>query len=193
MSISSKVVIMTNDELLDYRDEWFNKGVSRGRFEERCDQFQAKEPEANAGSAATDVLRPVEGSSRSVGGRSPTATSERMGVTAGETAPSQTPGAVADPVAYRYRWKIDGEWTSWRVSSRSQKVEGYLPSLEEIPLYTRPAPSDDAIREALADAKAELQYLEARVDLKPRRRANTRELIQRLAALALQSPAEKEG
>jgi len=48
---------------------------------------QAKEPEANVGSAGTDPLtRPAMGSSRAVAGRSATATSERMDATAGETA-----------------------------------------------------------------------------------------------------------
>lgn len=43
-----------------------------------------------------------------------------------------------EPVAWRYRWKIDGEWVSWRVSERSQASEHLLPSLEEYPLYLAP-------------------------------------------------------
>lgn len=43
-----------------------------------------------------------------------------------------------EPVAWRYRWKVDGEWTSWRVADHSQKSEGYLSSLEETPLYAHP-------------------------------------------------------
>jgi hypothetical protein len=38
------------------------------------------------------------------------------------------------PVAWRYRWKLDGEWTSWRVSDHSQKSRR-LKDLEEQPLY----------------------------------------------------------
>jgi N6-adenosine-specific RNA methylase IME4 len=59
-------------------------GVAPGPSEES----RAKEPEANAGSAATDMHRPAQGSSRPVDGRSSTATSERMDATAGETAPN---------------------------------------------------------------------------------------------------------
>lgn len=44
------------------------------------------------------------------------------------------------PVAWQYRWKLDGEWTDWRVSDASQKSP-YLRDLEERPLYTRPASS----------------------------------------------------
>ncbi|WP_454618356.1 hypothetical protein [Bradyrhizobium cenepequi] len=56
------------------------------------------------------------------------------------------------PVAFRYRWKLDGEWTSWRVSDASQKCSG-LKDLEEQPLYARPsaptAPQEaDRVREA---------------------------------------------
>lgn len=45
-----------------------------------------------------------------------------------------------EPVAWRYRWKIYGEWVSWRVSERSQASEHLLPSLEEYPLYLAPPP-----------------------------------------------------
>ena len=38
--------------------------------------------------------------------------------------------ALPEPVAYQYRWKIDGEWTNWRVSDASQK-HSELVSLEE--------------------------------------------------------------
>jgi hypothetical protein len=44
-----------------------------------------------------------------------------------------------NPVAYRYRWKIDGEWTKWRVSDASQK-SSHLRDLEEVPLYLGGAP-----------------------------------------------------
>ena len=37
------------------------------------------------------------------------------------------------PVAYQYRWRLDGEWTSWRVSDASQKHRAL--NLEERPLY----------------------------------------------------------
>ena len=50
-------------------------------------ESQAKEPEANARSAVTALGCLVMGSSRPVAGRSATATSELMDVTAGETAP----------------------------------------------------------------------------------------------------------
>ncbi|MER8604806.1 hypothetical protein NKH48_13730 [Mesorhizobium sp. M1233] len=59
------------------------------------------------------------------------------------------------PVAFRYRWKLDGEWTKWRVSDASQKSR-HLRDLEEHPLYaTPPAPisSGKALTaEMLADA-----------------------------------------
>lgn len=52
-----------------------------------------------------------------------------------------------EPVAWRYRWKIDGEWVSWRVSERSQASEHLLPSLEEYPLYLAPpAPAGEVER-----------------------------------------------
>lgn len=53
---------------------------------EAPEESQAKEPEADAGSAATDMHRPAEGSSRPVDGRLSTATSEPMDVTGGESA-----------------------------------------------------------------------------------------------------------
>jgi len=43
----------------------------------------------------------------------------------------------AEPVAWQYRWKIEGEWVNWRVSDASQKHPA-LDSLEERPLYTHP-------------------------------------------------------
>jgi len=58
-----------------------------------------------------------------------------------------------EPVAWRYRWKIDGEWVSWRVSERSQASEHLLPSLEEYPLYLAPpspAGEVERLRKALA-------------------------------------------
>lgn len=66
--------------------------------------------------------------------------------------------ATQEPVAWRYRWKIDGEWVSWRVSERSQASEHLLPSLEEYPLYLAPpAPAGEVerLREALQGALAE--------------------------------------
>lgn len=50
-----------------------------------------------------------------------------------------TPAVSVEPVAYRYRWKIDGEWTKWHVSDASQKSR-YLKDLEEVPLYASPPP-----------------------------------------------------
>lgn len=108
MSVSPSVVIMTETELAAYADRSFQKGVERGRLEQRCDESRAKEPEANAGSAGPDPLtRPAMGSSRPVSGRSETATSERMDVTAGETAPNRAALLVealefyADPFAWK--------------------------------------------------------------------------------------------
>lgn len=54
-----------------------------------------------------------------------------------------------EPVAWRYRWKLDGEWTSWHVSDHSQKSEG-LRDLEEIPLYASPPSPALPDREAIA-------------------------------------------
>lgn len=51
--------------------------------------------------------------------------------------------ALPEPVAYQYRWKIDGEWVDWRVADASQKHPA-LTNLEERPLY--PA---TALQEAL--------------------------------------------
>lgn len=84
MSVSPNVVIMTKAELLDYRDEWFDKGVQRGRFEERCDQSQAKADVEAVTGQTSEVTE--ESVSRPVDGRSSTATSERMDVTGGESA-----------------------------------------------------------------------------------------------------------
>ncbi|AZO29385.1 hypothetical protein [Mesorhizobium sp. M1B.F.Ca.ET.045.04.1.1] len=47
---------------------------------------------------------------------------------------SSSPSGAAEPVAWRYRWKLDGEWTNWRVADHSQKAAG-LRDLQEIPLY----------------------------------------------------------
>ena len=43
--------------------------------------------------------------------------------------------ALPEPVAYQYRWKIDGEWVNWRFSDASQKHPA-LDSLEERPLFS---------------------------------------------------------
>ena len=40
-----------------------------------------------------------------------------------------------EPVAWRYRWKLDGEWVNWRISSAGQR-HPRLNSLEEVALYT---------------------------------------------------------
>jgi hypothetical protein len=95
MSISSSVVIMTQDELLAYRNEWFQKGVERGRFEERSDQSRAKEPEAGGGlcRAATHAVQVGEADAALP------ATSEHMDVTAGETAPPSQPADRREIVA----------------------------------------------------------------------------------------------
>ncbi|TIV83847.1 MAG: hypothetical protein E5V64_06690 [Mesorhizobium sp.] len=50
---------------------------------------------------------------------------------------------MTNPVAYRYRWKLDGEWTAWRVSDHSQKASG-LRDLEEVPLFGALASSSAA-------------------------------------------------
>lgn len=47
------------------------------------------------------------------------------------------PIAGLEPVGWRYRWRIDGELTSWRVSDHSQKSSSPIPGLEEVELYTR--------------------------------------------------------
>jgi hypothetical protein len=61
--------------------------------------------------------------------------------------PAQEPEAVA----HRYRWKIDGEWTSWHFSDASQKHPS-LNSLQEQPLYTRSVSLDrEAVAQALLD------------------------------------------
>lgn len=52
----------------------------------------------------------------------------------------------AVPVAYQYRWKIDGEWVNWRVADASQ-AHSALASLEERPLYAAPPAAPDRFRE----------------------------------------------
>lgn len=57
----------------------------------------------------------------------------------------------AEPVAWQYRWKIDGEWVNWRVADASQKHPS-LSTLEERPLFTSPpdlAAENARLREAL--------------------------------------------
>lgn len=133
MSISPNVIIMTQTELLDYRDEWFNKGVKRGRFEERCDRSKESEGPSNWEETPTALEAGTNPVSRSCIGP----------LASGESQASLLPSDPAQkPVAWRYRWKLDGEWTTWCVSDHSQKVDGYLPSLEEVPLYTRPVSLD---------------------------------------------------
>lgn len=92
MSVSSNVVIMTREEFRANLDESFQKGVKRGRFEESCDQSQAKATEGKAGMAEAEcglVRRSTAGTGLQVGEASADlpATSEIMDVTAGETAP----------------------------------------------------------------------------------------------------------
>lgn len=48
-----------------------------------------------------------------------------------------------EPVAWQYRWKLDGEWTKWRVSDASQKHPN-LKDLEERPLYALPPVGTDS-------------------------------------------------
>lgn len=58
--------------------------------------------------------------------------------------------AVAVPVAWKYRWKIDGEYVGWRYSDASNahpSLDGY----DEQPLYSAP---EDAIAE-VAKLRAE--------------------------------------
>lgn len=74
---------MTTEELRAHQDEYFQKGVRRGRFEERMDQSRAKEPEAIARGHIPDGEVRVGEASADL----PT-TSEIMDVTAGETAPN---------------------------------------------------------------------------------------------------------
>jgi hypothetical protein len=57
----------------------------------------------------------------------------------------------APPVAWRYRWKLEGEWVNWRVADHTQKHDD-LKDLEEIPLYTAP-PAAPLVREALEQIK----------------------------------------
>lgn len=59
---------------------------------------------------------------------------------------AQNPG---EPVAWQYRWKIDGEWVNWRVSDASQKHSA-LASLEERPLYLHPAINAPEVRKDCA-------------------------------------------
>lgn len=95
MSISPNVIIMTREEFRAELDASFHKGVRRGRFEERSDQSdqsQAKATEGKAGMAVSDqghVRRSTAGTGLQVGEAVAVqpATSEIMGVTAGETAP----------------------------------------------------------------------------------------------------------
>jgi hypothetical protein len=63
---------------------------------------------------------------------------------------SPTPVAEgeAQPVAWRYRWKLDGEWTKWHISDASQKSR-HLRDLEEHPLFASPRP---AVSEAISAA-----------------------------------------
>jgi hypothetical protein len=61
------------------------------------------------------------------------------------------------PVAWRYRWKLDGEWTSWRVSDHSQKSRR-LKDLEEQPLY-------DAAALSAATARAEARGMERAAEI----------------------------
>ena len=42
MSISANVIIMTKDELEALKHKWFQKGVERGRFEERYERNNPK-------------------------------------------------------------------------------------------------------------------------------------------------------
>ncbi|MCX5581776.1 hypothetical protein OSH12_26170, partial [Kaistia terrae] len=51
-----------------------------------------------------------------------------------EEAANALEGPAQEPVAWQYRWKLDGEWTNWRVSDASQKSP-HLKDLEERPLY----------------------------------------------------------
>lgn len=44
---------------------------------------------------------------------------------------------VQEPVAWRYRWKIDGEYVGWRFSDHSN-AHPLLDWFEEVPLYATP-------------------------------------------------------
>ena len=71
--------------------------------------------------------------------------------------------SAAEPVAWQYRWKLDGEWTNWRVSDASQK-HPILKDLEERPLYSRPAIAEAAIA-AMTEALIECEdYFDNRAD-----------------------------
>lgn len=68
--------------------------------------------------------------------------------------------ALPEPVAYQYRWKIDGEWVSWRFSDASQKHPA-LDSLEERPLF-----SATQLQEALDRAeRAESEFAKIAIRL----------------------------
>lgn len=118
MSISSNVVIMTQDELIAYRNEWFQKGVERGRFEEGMDQSRAKATEGKAGMAGGQdpVRRSTAGTGLRVGVADAVqpATSEIMDATAGRD--RQPPDRTADVTVEnltnflnRYIGKVEAE------------------------------------------------------------------------------------
>lgn len=61
---------------------------------------------------------------------------------------------VQEPVAWRYRWKIDGECVGWRVADHSN-AHPLLDGFEEVPLYATPHPDETAaLRAKLAEAEA---------------------------------------
>lgn len=56
------------------------------------------------------------------------------------------------PVAYQYRWKLDGEWTKWHVADHSQKSSYLVKDIEERELYLAPPPPADDVVERVERA-----------------------------------------
>ncbi len=110
--------IMSNDG----NPNVFDGGVESRRHAETGNKSGAV-PEAEQSSSATSFVR--------ASGPEDKTLKPRAGLASGPSDPAQ------EPVAWRYRWKLDGEWTSWHVSDHSQSCEG-LRDLEEYPLYPRP-------------------------------------------------------
>lgn len=119
--------IMSNDG----NPNVFDGGVESRRHAETGNKSGAV-PEAEQSSSATSFVR--------ASGPEDKTLKPRAGLASGPSDPAQ------EPVAWRYRWKLDGEWTSWHVSDHSQSCEG-LRDLEEYPLYTH---SVSLNREAVA-------------------------------------------
>lgn len=80
--------------------------------------------------------------------------------------------ALPEPVAYQYRWKIDGEWVDWRVADASQKHPA-LTNHEERPLYPATALQEALDRADRAEALAEKLKLEAQIHAGEARCANS--------------------